>query len=66
MAIITIQAPCGSLVMTMTTDTTAVAVAPTPFITARQRQPLSTSFRRNQWTTMPACEMVKLVNTPTA
>src|SRR5450756_2305813 len=66
MAMATIQAPSGNFTTTITTETTAVTLAPVPFITARQRHPDADCLRRNQCTTIPDCEMVKLVNTPTA
>ncbi len=47
-----------------TTVTTPVSSAPTPFMTARRHQPGVRSL--NQRTTMPDCDRVKLVNTPTA
>ena len=43
--------------------TTKVAVAPTPFTIARQRQP--GPCVRSQYRTIPACESVNAVNTPT-
>ena len=61
---ITSHAPSANLVTAMTIVTMAVATEPTPLITAERSQPGSRSLR--QWTTMPACERVKLVNTPTA
>ena len=62
----TIHAPCGNLVTITTTETTAVKTAPKPFMTARGSHPGTSARSRRQCTTMPACEMVKLVKTPTA
>ena len=42
----------------------AVAMAPTPLITALRRQPSSRS--RSQWRTIPSCDSVTDVNTPIA
>ena len=61
---ITSQAPWVNLVTPMISVTMPVITAPTPLMTAERRHPRSRS--RRQCTTMPACERVKLVNTPTA
>ena len=60
----TSQAPSTNLVMAITIVTMPVATAPRPLMTAERCQPASRSLR--QWRTMPACDSVKLVNTPTA
>jgi len=60
----TIHAPAENFVTTCTTDTTAVAAAPTPFSHAFHFQPGSRHL--NQCTTMPACDSVKQTNTPMA
>ena len=60
----TIQAPCANFVTAITTVTIAVAVAPTPLIAIRHRQPLERS--RSQCRTMPDCESVNEMKTPTA
>ena len=53
-----------NLETTTTTITMPVAIAPTVLMTAPCCQPFS---RTRRWClTMPACDSVKLVNTPTA
>ncbi len=60
----TIQAPWVNLVTAMTTATTPVATAPTPLMTSRRRQPARA--RVHQCRTMPACDRVNEMKTPTA
>ena len=60
----TIHAPCVNFVTTCTTETTAVATAPTPLSAARRFQPASRL--RHQCITIPACDSVKQTNTPIA
>ena len=49
---------------TTTSSTMSVAHDPTALTTWLRRQPFSRSLR--WWTTMPACDRVNPVNTPTA
>jgi hypothetical protein len=58
------QAPSVNLDTTTTRATTPVATAPTALITRLDRQ--RGSFIRRWCTTMPDCESVKPVKTPTA
>ena len=58
------QAPWENLVTVMITSTTPESTAPTPFTTSDSFQP---GWRRwRWWRTMPDCESVNPVNTPTA
>jgi len=63
------QAPSVNFERITTTRTIPVVVAPTILIAIERRQPLlaSVPFRRsdNQCRTMPVCERVNEVNTPT-
>ena len=52
-----------NLVIVTMTSTSPVATAPMPLITALRFQPRSRV--RSQWRTMPVCESVNEVNTPT-
>ena len=58
------QAPLVNFVIATMMSTMNVATAPTPLITVLRFQPGSRSFW--WWRTMPACESVNDVNTPTA
>ena len=65
-----IQAPWTNFVRAVTTSTRPVAIAPTPLIDDRDgaspvapRSPFRRS--RSQWRTMPVCDSVNAVNTPT-
>ena len=60
----TIQAPSRNFVLTITTATTPVISAPTPLTTARHRQP--DVRKRHQCRTIPDCDNVNEMNTPTA
>jgi len=60
----TIHAPLVNFVTTCTIATAAVATAPTPFKSARQRHP--GLFKRRQRITIPAWDRVKQTNTPMA
>ena len=58
------QAPCMNFVTPMMMSTTSESTAPMPLITMPCCQPGS---RLVQWCfVMPACDSVKLVNTPIA
>ena len=59
----TIQAPSANLVTVSVSSTMAVTTAPTPFTHMRHRHPVS--FRRSQRQTIPLCENVKEMKTPT-
>jgi hypothetical protein len=63
MAVMTIQAPPRNLVTATMTSTTPVATAPIPLMMALRRQP--GSFVRSHRRTMPDCDNVNAVNTPT-
>ncbi len=59
-----IHAPCVNLVMAMMTATMNDSAAPTPLTNSPHRQPGSLWV---MWCfAMPACDSVKLVNTPMA
>ena len=60
----TIHAPWVNFVAPMTTVTMPVATAPVPLMIARCRQPGRRS--RIQWRTMPDCDSVNEMKTPTA
>ena len=62
-ATITIHAPFANFVIVTTTSTTPVVTAPMPLMIALRCQ--LASFVRSQRRTMPACESVNAVNTPT-
>ena len=61
---ITAHAPWVNLVTAITTVTRPVATAPPPLMSNPVRQPGSWSRRWRR--AMPACDSVKLVNTPMA
>ena len=61
---ITTQAPCVNLVMASTTVATPVANAPVRLIARTLRHPLH--FKSSQCQTIPACESVNEMKTPTA
>ena len=66
----TTHTPCQKRVATTMATTRPVAAAPTALTTWLRRQcppafPSRTPMRR-QYTTMPACDRVNAVNTPTA
>ena len=63
MAAITIHAPWVNLVMATITSTTPVTTAPTPLMTMLRRHPWPRSLRHRR--TIPACDSVNAVNTPT-
>ena len=58
------HAPLVNLVAATMIRTIRVANDPMPFTTTPRRHPRSR--RRRWWTTMPACDSVNDVNTPTA
>ena len=60
----TSHAPSANFAAAKMSVTIAVAMAPTPLIARLRRQPGSRV--RRQWTTMPSCDSVIDVNTPTA
>ena len=62
--ITTRKAPSTNFTDVTTTAITPVSTAPTALIASRYRQPGSRV--RSQWRTMPVCEIVKSMNTPTA
>ena len=59
---ITSHEPWKKLLLPTTSATTAVVSAPSPLIARPARQP--GSRRRHQRTSMPACDRVKAMNTP--
>jgi len=63
------HAPCVNFALMVTTRTTPVVTAPTMLITIERCQPFAASgprcFSFNQWRTMPVCDSVNEVNTPT-
>ena len=59
----TIHAPSSNLPMPTTIATTPVAKAPSALIAALTSQPRDR--RRSQRRTMPVCDSVKAMNTPT-
>ena len=59
---ITMYAPCVNLVTATTIRTMKVATAPTPFRIALRLYP--GGFKRRHRRTIPVCESVKLVKTP--
>ena len=59
----TIQAPSQNFTEATTTKTTPVRTAPAPLTRLRQAQPEPRSLR--QCRTMPVCDSVKQMNTPT-
>ena len=61
----TIHAPCPIFATAITQNTTPVVMAPTVFTAAEIRHRGSSRYL-NQWRTMPACESVKDMNTPSA
>ncbi len=61
----TIQAPAVNFVIAMTEKTMPVVIAPTALMTADRFQ-LGSSLKRNQCSTIPACDSVKHMNTPSA
>ena len=58
-----IRSDVGVLAIKTTTATMAVRIMPTPLVPSLMRQPEPRS--RSQWTTMPDCEMLNEMNTPT-
>ncbi len=54
-----------NFVIAMTVKTTPVVIAPTTLMTADRFQ-FGSSLKRNQCSTIPACESVKHMNTPRA
>src|SRR5436309_1184624 len=68
-AAMTIHAPCLNFVYVTTTSTTNVAVAPIPLMTMERRQPRAAlgplRFSFSQCRTIPVCDSVNDVNTPT-
>ena len=62
-AAMTIHAPLANFVIVTTTSTIPVVTAPMPLITALRCQ--LPSRVRSHRLTMPACERVNAVNTPT-
>ena len=64
MMISTIQAPWANFATAKTTATMPVATAPTPLMNALRCQPELRS--ESQWRTIPVCDSVNAVNTPTA
>ena len=59
----TIHAPSANFSVATTMKTTPVRTAPKPFTRLRHAQPELRSLR--QWMTMPVCESVKQMKTPT-
>ena len=62
----TIQAPDRNLVKEITSATSSVVSAPSPLIAKLRHQPFFTLRRRHQWRTIPPCERVNDMKTPTA
>ena len=60
----TIHAPFANFVIVTMTKTTPVVAAPTPLMMARA-SPSRSAVLLNHRRTMPVCESVKAVNTPT-
>ena len=63
MKISTIQAPVKNFSYATTTNTTPVRMAPKPLTMLRHAQPELRYLP--QWMTIPACDSVKQMNTPT-
>jgi len=62
--ITTIHAPWVNFVAAMTSVTMPVVTAPTPLMTSRWRQPGSRRYHHRR--TIPDCDSVKEMKTPTA